>query len=304
MMFLRRLFAVLAVLAAAVAARADDRRAVQDDAHLFDEATADEANTELLNLGRVYDLKFFLQTVEKPDDDVQKQLREAKGNRKREDEILRDLAKRKRTEEGKDGVYILICKDAVERSFLGWKTMYGCVIVDVPDEARNGEFTDADARTLQRQLRWFKRGDVKRNDAILLSAVARIRQDLFYSHLPPFPWPAVGGVMAGALGLWGVLALVRLRLKAPPESGRPGLFAALLGGMFGGVASHWIYDTLFVAASRTDAPAVPAPAAEEKKGEAPAEPAEPPPMSKEERLDLRARDHPTEEPTAPDPAAP
>ncbi len=305
-----RLFAVLGVLAAAVAALRARRRptcAVRDDAGLFDKEAADEANERLRADVNNYRLDFFLQTVERPPEDVQKQLREAKGNRVREDAILRDWAEQERKNADRNGVFILICKDAVERSFLGWKTMYGCVVVDIPPEARSDRFTDADAKTLEHQLlAWFKRGNTKKNDAALLSAVARIRRDLFYDQLPPFPWLGVGAVMAGALGLWGALALVRLRLHAPSEPGRPGLFAALLGGMFGGVAAHWIYDTLFVAASRSGAPAEPAPeprpAAEEKKDGVPVEAAEPPPLSKDERLDLAARDHPTEEPTASGPA--
>ena len=109
----------------------------------------------------------------------------------------------------------------------------------------------------------------------------------------------------GALGLWGVLGLVRLRLRtaAPPEARSPALFAALLGGLFGSAAGHWIYDTLFVAASRSavaEPPAPVAPAAPKEAG--PVEAAEPPAPTPAERLDLAAHDHPIEEPTTSGPA--
>jgi hypothetical protein len=120
---------------------------------------------------------------------------------------------------------------------------------------------------------------------------------------PPFPWLAVGGVMAGALALWGVLGVVRLRLqtKTPPaesaDSRQLSLQNGMLGGMFGSVAGHWIYDTLFIAASgssplQTTSPAVRGPAANEAANDA-VEPT--PEQAKAERMNLAARDHVTED---------
>jgi hypothetical protein len=291
-----RVLAVLGALAAAGFARADAPPAVQDDAHLFNPAAAEQASAQLHDIGAVYGLDFLLQTVEKPPEDVQKQLKGAKDAAQK-NKILHAWGEEEAQKAASDAVHILVCKDAVH----GWVWTYGCVVVTVPPERRSAKFTDADARTLHDRLKWFTRGDNRaKNDAILLSSVARIRDDLYTNHLPPFPWLPVGGVMAGALGLWGVLALVRLRLRtaAPPEARSPGLFAALLGGMFGGAASHWIYDTLFVASSRFVVVAEPpAPAAPPAPQEAVA--VEP---TKAERLDFAARDHPTEEPSAPGPA--
>jgi hypothetical protein len=87
-----------------------------------------------------------------------------------------------------------------------------------------------------------------------------------------------------------------LRSTEPPEPLRLNLFNALLGGMFGTVAAHWIIDTLFVAASRSSAPpeegllrlplAQPPPAAADCEAASETQP---------NRLDLAARDDPVDE---------
>ena len=84
-----RVFAVLGVLAAAACCRADDAPpAVQDDAHLFDEPAARQASEQLHDVGKVYGLDFLLRTVEKPPEEVQKQLKEAKDTVQK-DKVLR-----------------------------------------------------------------------------------------------------------------------------------------------------------------------------------------------------------------------
>ena len=258
-------------------------------------------------MGKLYGLDFFLRTEKEPPPDVQKQLRETKDVAQK-DKILHKWGTDEAGKVSDKAVFILICKDVAH----GWfGKVYGCVVVVVPDEARSSKFTSLDARILQSRLRWFTQGNTKKNDAILLAAVDRVRDDLKYNNLPPFPWLAVGGVMAGVLGLWGVLGLVRMRLRAAdraaPEAQRPGLFAALLGGMFGSAAAHWIYDTLFIAASRAPgadatrlaAMAGPQPAVVEKNESVQTEAAEPT-TTNSDRLDLAVRDNPTEAaPTAP-----
>ena len=124
------------------------------------------------------------------------------------------------------------------------------------------QFTDADAKRLHDCLKWFtlgtEQGQQRRHPAA--PPWPGCATDLAYNQRPPFPWLQVSGVIVGVLGLWGVLgAGARMRLQAglpaagPPEPRRLALFSGLLGGMFGTAAGHWIYDTLFVAASRSAA---------------------------------------------------
>jgi hypothetical protein len=293
-------FALLGMAAFAVGARSDDAPppAVRDDAQLFQPNAAAQASEELKDIGELYGLPFVLETVASAED-VKDQLRDAKTSLQK-DQVLRDWAAKRAKEADDKAVYILICKDVTH----GWfGRVYGAVVVVVPDEARSRQFTDADAKALHDQLRWFNAGKARaKNDAILLSAVDRLRDMLAYNHRPPFPWFGVGGVMGVVLGLWGLLGLVRLRMRradaasGPPETRRPDLFAALLGSMFGSVSAHWVYDTLFVAASRAPAVEEALPAVDEKQPAAPVEAAAPREPTQSERLDLAASERPASEP--------
>jgi hypothetical protein len=302
--------AVPGVFFAAAGVRADDAPlpAVRDEAGLFSPEAARQASTDLDGIKDIFKLSLIIETAAAPPDDVRNQLKDAKKDAEKE-AILRAWAKRADAA-GRESVHVLICED-VARGWFG--KVYGSVMVTVPAGVRSSEFTDGDARAIHDQLRWLTSEKNKaKNDAILLTAVSRLRENLRHKAEPAFPWLGMGAVVAVVLGLWGVLALVRLRLRtaAPPEPQRIGLFHALLGGMFGSVAASWIYDSLFVAASRAAAPAEEAPpapalqpaAAETAEPPAPVD-AEPGPTTTAERLDLAVHDHPAEEaPAASGPA--
>ena len=129
----------------------------------------------------------------------------------------------------------------------------------------DGTFTAVDAKSTSLPLLATMRAGPRygaQRDKNCWNAVVQIREARAYNLRPPFPWLQVGGVLVGVLGLWGVLGLVRRRLRdlrrGRSEPGRLVLVGALLGGMFGTAAGHWIYDSLFVAASRSAAPLEPA----------------------------------------------
>ena len=293
------LLAVAGLLAAAAPARAEDvKPAVRDEAGLFSPAGVAEATAELGAVRMEYHLDFIIDTVAAPPDEVRKQLQSAKNNAARE-RILRDWAGERAEAAGGQAVYILVAKDVVR----GWfGKPYGCVVVTVPQGARSAEFTEADAKSLHDRLVWFHSGqNTAHNDATLRAAVAKVRDELRYNLLPPFPWLQVGGVVLAVLCLGGGLCLARRGLSAAdaparPEPARLTLHAARLAGMFGAPAAYWIYDTLFVVASRAEAPVRAAATATATPADPPAE--DGPPPTKAERLDLAARDEPAEAPDA------
>ncbi len=293
------LLAALGVFAVAVAARAGDDRpttAVRDEARLFSPEARQKADEEIAAIKKAYHLNFVLETAAAAPDEVKQQLQAAKTNALKM-QVLNAWGARRAEAAGSDGVYTLVCKDVV-RGWFGRE--YGCVVVVVAPEALGRAITAADAKALHDRLVWFKAQDTAKNDKILLNAVEQVREDAAYNLRPPFPWLQVSGVLLGVLGLWGVLGLVRQRLQGtvvagPPEPGRLSLYGGLLGGMFGTVAGHWIYDSLFVAASRS---AVPVAAAAPEPPPAEAGVAEPEPTPGE-RLDLAAHDETMEESKTP-----
>jgi hypothetical protein len=303
-----KMLAVLGALAVAAGARAGGGAApaIRDEAGLLTPDGVQKAEEEARNIHKIYQIPIVVETAEAPPDDVKKQLQAAKDNAEKT-QILQDWAGRRAADAGAgQAVYVLICKD-VARGWFGLRK-YGSVVVTVPPEMPERSFTAADAKALHDRLARFTMGqDREKNDRLLLTALTQLRDEKARPPQPAFPWAAVGGVFAGAVVAWLALVVVRMRLAAsePPEPRRPGLFHALLGGMFGSAAGHWIYDTLFVAASAQSAPAAEAPPpAPEPPAPAEAPPKPAGPATQAERLDLAAHDHmPDGEPTAPGPDA-
>jgi hypothetical protein len=278
-MTLPHLFLLLG--ASLFAAGGDSAPAVRDEAGLFSAETRQKAEKEIAGLRDVYHLDIVIETAVAPADELHKKIAGMKPAQAAP--LLRAWAEAQADQAIKKGVYVLICEEP------------GDVEVVVSPEVLQGEFTGYDANRLRSLLKTMKAGSsrIAKRDKRLLEAAVQMREAVRYNLRPPFPWVSVIGVLTGVLGLWGVLSLVRRRLRAvePPEPLRLNLFNALLGGMFGTAAAHWIIDTLFVAASRSSVPledgrlrlplVQPLPAASD--GEAA-------PVTQLDRLNLAARD--------------
>jgi hypothetical protein len=263
--------------------------AVRDEAGLFSAETRQKADEEIASLQDVYHLDIVIETAAAPPEELRQKLVGMKSARAAP--LLRAWAETQANQAINKGVYVWICKEP------------GDVEVVVSPEALRQDFTVYDVNRLRSLLKNMNRGPsrIAQRDKKLLEAVVQMREAVRYNQRPPFPWLAVSGVLVGVLGLWGVLSLVRGRLRAaePPEPLRLNLLNALRGGMFGTVAGHWIIDTLFVAASRSSVPL--------EQGQLRLPVVQPPstvsddeaaPESQPNRLDLAAHDEPVDEQTS------
>jgi hypothetical protein len=288
--------ALLALLAVAAVGRAETPpAAVRDAAGLFSEDGRRRADEKLRDLRAIYHLDVVVQTVEAPPADDQERLKQAKSGKERNQavaEFFKGWGAREAEKAEVDGVHVLICKEVLPKE-------NGYVQVTVwPAGAHADLFPPADQRKLHDKLAGAMKKDdgffrlpqkgpppdlAEQRSKVLNEALDEMREALRVNSLPPFPWGVVIGVIAGALALWGVLGLVRMRLRKPDAAAgkeRPGALAGLLGGLFGTAAGHWIYDTLFfhgprasAAATGAEAPSAATPEAAAAPAEAPEEPA-------------------------------
>ncbi|HBI41691.1 MAG TPA: hypothetical protein DDY78_02405 [Planctomycetales bacterium] len=263
--------------------------AIRDDAGLFSRETGQKADEEIAALRDVYHLDIVVETAALPPVELHKKIAGMKPAYAAP--LLHEWAVEGADQAVNKGVYILICKEP------------GYVDVVVSPEVLQHDFTGYDANRLRSLLKNMKAGPshVTQRDKRLLEAVVQIREAVRYNLRPPFPWLQVSGVLVGVLGLWGVLSLARQRLRSaePSEPLRLNLFNALLGGMFGTVAAHWIIDTLFVTASRSSASLeeglLRLPVVQPPQTASDGETVEPAPETQPDRLDLAARDEPVDE---------
>ncbi len=256
--------------------------AVRDQAGLFSPEARQKADVEYAALRDIYHLDVVVETAAAPPEELRKKISGMRSAHAAP--LLHAWAAERADREEIKGVYILICTEPRD------------VEVLASPEVLQHDFTNYDANRLHSLLINMKAGPnhVAQRDKRLLEAAVQIREAVRYNLRPPFPWLPVSGVLVGVLGLWGVLSLARSRLRVgePSEPLRLNLFNALLGGMFGTIAAHWIIDTLFVAASRSSLPQEETRVTLPSARTAPsfAEAVQPAPEMQGDRLDLAARD--------------
>ena len=153
---------------------------------------------------------------------------------------------------GVEGIHVLICKQPRHVAVIAWPEVF------------DTEFNARDRTGIERL---FRHNLITAPDATLLNALDQMRTDLAKHREPGPPDVAFGPLgifIAGAVGLWLVLSLVRLRwhkaepfaVTGPVENLR--LTAGLLASMFGNPASYWITDRLFPHETAGDSPGEPA----------------------------------------------
>jgi hypothetical protein len=214
---------------------ADD--GVLDEAGLFSPAAIDAARDKIHQIRKEYHCAVLIDTLSRaPAADWSKAT--SWSGRKRA-EYFRAWAKERSRELGVEGIHILICKQPRHVAVVAWPERFA-------EQFSEKDCTDIE-RLLTRQL-------LRSPDETLLTALDRVRKDLEGHRQPGPPSVPLGPLfafIAGAVGLWLVLASLRLWLRKPEPfvlTGRPEtirLAAGLLAGMFGNPAAFWITDRLF-----------------------------------------------------------
>jgi hypothetical protein len=220
---------------AALAQAVDD--GVLDDAHLFSAEAATAARDRVRQIRKEYHVAVFIDTVSKAPASGWSDANSWNGRKR--DDYFHSWAKQRSQELGVEGIHVLICKQPRHVAVVVWP------------ERLEADFGPKECKGVEQM---FTRRLVAAPDETLLGALAQVRSGLEAHREPEPPSVALGplGVfIGGAVGVWLLLGLVRLRLRKPDPfsfTGEPQtvrLTAGLLAGMFGNPAAFWITDRLF-----------------------------------------------------------
>ncbi|HTU20357.1 MAG TPA: hypothetical protein VMG10_19995 [Gemmataceae bacterium] len=275
-----RLLALIELACLASAARAETPSApIRDDAGLFHADAIAHAEKRIDDIRRTFDRNLFVRTVASASPGQQHRFQFLL--RREVNHLLGEQARKYADELCLPGIYVVICK----------KPRDVHVMVRPSDDP---EFTHRNAETLRRTL--ARRLHDSGPDTALLSLVEQVHR-IMQDHTTPGESHAavnefvVAGLLGGGLGLWILLVMIRLKIRAarPATPGTEDTTTqarsapALLGAMFGFPAGMWIYDKLYPCPSGT-----PLPLCEPE--------AEPTPLTEEESMEgTDAEEHPREE---------
>ncbi len=228
-------------------------RTVEDNAGFFSDRAKKQANAEIAEIKRQYNLDLFIQTFKAPRagfDKVDTKNREALGR------FFLDWANDQARNSGITGVYVLIFKDADNPKHWWIQPMVG------PNTLKSGRFTGANRDELGKRLQTRFPKDA---DAALTEAVTFVHDKLRGSSTPAAVVnigpeagktveapPILGYLCLGVFALlviWVVVAVIRamsgVGTAAGGSGGGSGFLSSLLGGLLGAAAGMWVYDTFF-----------------------------------------------------------
>jgi hypothetical protein len=214
------------------------RSPIKDGAHLFRPETIADANQKIRELRRAFAVGVVVETL--PAAPAGEAGRLKKASAREVAAFFDHWAKERAAGFGLDGVYVLVCQEP--------KYVHVGTYPPASEEA----FTSKNAERLRKHLvtELGKKGPG--HDKALLAALAEVRsvvQDNLAARDSAIGWMTIAWVLAGILGFWLCLGLLRAKMTASspgaPKAGEVGMLSGVLGGMFGTVAGHWIYDLLF-----------------------------------------------------------
>lgn len=213
---------------------------IQDEAGLFSSNAVVEADLKIDTLYDKTHVALWVRTLKKLPESVEASLRGKSS--KVQAQHFKSFALELAEKEGRTGIYVLISDDPHQRH---------SVVVLHPQEVGDLiSMADVNALRLLFSSRRLQKQSTA--DLTLAEGVEKV-QYLLYTRSTEtnISWPLIGAVACGLLGLWLLLGLLRMRVARQTLSPgdtiarRNNFVGGLLGGMFGGVAGHWIYDTLF-----------------------------------------------------------
>jgi hypothetical protein len=214
---------------------------VLDEARLFSPDALATARKKIGQLRSEYHCAVLIETIARaPDSD------RAQSNTwfaRKADEYFHLLAYKRSEELGFEGIHVLICKQPRHVAAVVWP------------QRLEAQFNANDAKGIERL---FRQNLMSTPDETLRDALNQIGVDLQKNRQPrspSLPLGPLGVFIAGTIGVWLVLAAVRLGLHKPEPFALTGeshslcLNAGLLASMFGHPSTHWITDRLFPHAS-------------------------------------------------------
>lgn len=245
--------AVCAVIFAPVAVVAQDKEPaapsasvlVDDKAKLFKPDTVDQAKSKILHIKDLYAFGVFLETLDKlPEKDLKKI--NSAGNPGR---AFQEWAEERARQAKVDGLYIVLSKDARHHN--------SAVVVSPASQKEFFKPRHVDNLRKQFASEQFTR----QPNQVLLEALDGINNTLHASRESPksMPWSLIITILLICIGVWVAFGAIRAlrndsrdahqaQSRGEPHT-RTRMMPALLGGMFGNIAGHWLYDTIFRAGS-------------------------------------------------------
>jgi hypothetical protein len=266
---LLRLAPVLVVLTGALPARASETdQPIHDEAHMFQPVALEQAREKIAQLWDRWHIHFRLDTVAELPPDVRTKMQKAG---KPDVEFL-TWAKQRAERLEFEGIYVLISQEPKHKS----------IAVVVRPEALQKTFTPRNCKRVSDLLnKEISRGEP---NTALLSALDRVLELVQWNIEGGYGvWVILGWVILGLLALRVLFLLIQVKMEnaerqqqrrehyarqveaaqaaqaaqaaaiqaataqpsSPSDKDHQGLMPAMLGGLFGTMAGHWIYDSLF-----------------------------------------------------------
>jgi hypothetical protein len=209
---------------------------VRDGAELFKPDTILAVDDQLQELRRLYHHDILIETIKEVPRDERALLQKGRPPAR----AFAAWAQRLAEQRGVEGIYVLLSTDP--------RFKHASVTIWPP--SMETVLSSSDGNEIRRAF--VNRARTSPNQA-LVSMVEEIRDQLQarlgdHATTSPVTWMTIGLVVVGILVLWVVALAVRMKLdgkKPAPLAEKEGtgtLMPGVMGGLFGTVASHWIYD--------------------------------------------------------------